>query len=53
LADNEGARQSNLLLRNSGRQKLKKEHIDFLVDPKTLEDWAEKTLDERAVLFHR
>ena len=35
------------------RSKLKREHIRFLIMDETLIDWAQKTLSERCVLFHR
>jgi hypothetical protein len=37
----------------TGRSKLKREHILFLTMDETLNDWAQKTLSERCVLFHR
>ena len=37
----------------TGRSKLKREHIRFLTMDETLNDWAQKTLSERYVLFHR
>ena len=33
--------------------KLGKEHISFLTNPSTLEQWAGKTLKRRTILFHR
>jgi hypothetical protein len=36
-----------------GRSKLKRQHIRFLIADETLNDWAQKTLSERCVLFHR
>ena len=32
---------------------LTQEHIDYLTDQQTLEEWAGKSLETRAVLFHR
>ena len=37
----------------SRRSKLKREHIHFLTMDDTVKDWAQKTLTERCVLFHR
>ena len=34
-------------------RKLEEEHVAFLVDPRTLQQWAGKSLVERCVLFHR
>ena len=34
-------------------RKLDQKHIDFLLSPQTLNDWAVFTMKERAILFHR
>ena len=34
-------------------RKLNQEHIDFLINPKTLEHWAGLTMKQRTVYFHR
>lgn len=33
--------------------KLEKEHVDFLLSPKTLELWAGLTMKQKTVMFHR
>ena len=34
-------------------RQLEQQHIEFLLDPKTLEEWSGKTMKERVKLFHR
>ena len=34
-------------------RKLDKEHVDFLLNERVLEQWAGRTMKERTVLFHR
>ena len=34
-------------------RKLDQEHIDFLIDPVTLERWAGLTMKQRTIYFHR
>ena len=34
-------------------RKLEKEHVDFLLDQRTLERWSGLTMKERTVMFHR
>ena len=36
-----------------GYRFLKQEHIDYLIHPKTLQQWSGKSLQERCTLFHR
>ena len=41
------------LTKNQLVRKLDQEHIDFLINPKTLERWAGLTMKQRTVYFHR
>ena len=34
-------------------RRLDKQHVDFLLNPRTLEQWAGLTMKQRSVLFHR
>ena len=45
--------QSIPIRKRYGLRFLTSEHKDFLLDPKTLQDWIGRSLKERCILFHR